>query len=77
MSATSGRIASKRRSGRREGASTAGSAATEGETAPVVIKTRGLTKRYDDLVAVDHLDLDVRAGEIFGLLGQLSLGAKR
>jgi ABC-2 type transport system ATP-binding protein len=38
------------------------------------IHTRGLTKAYGDLVAVDHLDLDVRAGEIFGLLGQNGAG---
>ncbi len=38
------------------------------------IRTRALTKRYDDLVAVDHLDLDVRQGEIFGLLGQNGAG---
>jgi ABC-2 type transport system ATP-binding protein len=41
-------------------------------TTPIV--TRGLTKRYDTLTAVDHLDLDVRAGEIFGLLGQNGAG---
>lgn len=40
----------------------------------VRIRTRGLTKRYGDLVAVDHLDLDVRQGEIFGLLGQNGAG---
>jgi ABC-2 type transport system ATP-binding protein len=38
------------------------------------IHTRGLTKAYGELVAVDHLDLDVRAGEIFGLLGQNGAG---
>jgi ABC-2 type transport system ATP-binding protein len=38
------------------------------------IRTRGLTKRYGDLVAVDHLDLEVQAGEIFGLLGQNGAG---
>jgi ABC-2 type transport system ATP-binding protein len=38
------------------------------------IHTRDLTKAYGDLVAVDHLDLDVRAGEIFGLLGQNGAG---
>jgi ABC-2 type transport system ATP-binding protein len=40
----------------------------------VVIRARGLTKLYGDLVAVDHLDLDVRAGEIFGLLGPNGAG---
>ena len=72
MSASPGRIASKRRSGRREAAAPEAAAATSGR--PIRIKTRGLTKRYDDLVAVDHLDLDVRAGEIFGLLGQNGAG---
>ena len=38
------------------------------------IRTRGLTKHYGDLVAVDHLDLEVQAGEIFGLLGQNGAG---
>jgi ABC-2 type transport system ATP-binding protein len=38
------------------------------------IRTRGLTKLYGDLVAVDHLDLEVQAGEIFGLLGQNGAG---
>ena len=40
----------------------------------VRIRTRGLTKRYGDLVAVDKLDLEVRSGEIFGLLGQNGAG---
>jgi ABC-2 type transport system ATP-binding protein len=43
-----------------------------GETVP--IRTRGLTKRYGDLVAVDRLNLEVHAGEIFGLLGQNGAG---
>lgn len=34
----------------------------------------GLTKRYGDLVAVDSLDLELRRGEIFGLLGQNGAG---
>lgn len=38
------------------------------------IRTRGLTKRYGELVAVNNLDLDVHAGEIFGLLGQNGAG---
>lgn len=39
-----------------------------------VITTRGLTKRYDGLVAVDGLDLEVQRGEIFGLLGPNGAG---
>ncbi len=35
----------------------------------VVIETRELTKRYGELVAVDRLNLQVREGEVFGLLG--------
>ena len=38
------------------------------------IRTRVLTKKYGDLVAVDALDLEVRPGEIFGLLGQNGAG---
>ena len=34
-----------------------------------VIEARALTRRFGDLVAVDHLDLRVEAGEVFGLLG--------
>jgi ABC-2 type transport system ATP-binding protein len=42
------------------------------DAGPIV--TRRLSKTYGDLVAVDNLDLDVRAGEIFGLLGQNGAG---
>ena len=42
--------------------------------APTPILTRGLTKRYGELVAVDELDLEVQPGEIFGLLGQNGAG---
>jgi drug efflux transport system ATP-binding protein len=38
-------------------------------SAPLAIVTRGLHKRFGDLVAVEKLDLAVRRGEIFGLLG--------
>lgn len=34
-----------------------------------MIKIRGFTKRYDDLVAVDKLDLDIDKGDIFGFIG--------
>ncbi|HEY3603508.1 MAG TPA: ATP-binding cassette domain-containing protein [Sporichthyaceae bacterium] len=36
---------------------------------PSVIRTRGLTKRYGQVLAVDGIDLDVRAGDTYGFLG--------
>lgn len=37
--------------------------------APIVIHTENLTRRFGDFVAVDHLNLDVAAGEVLGYLG--------
>ncbi len=34
-----------------------------------VIRTRGLTKRFGRITAVDAVDLDVRAGDTYGFLG--------
>jgi ABC-2 type transport system ATP-binding protein len=34
-----------------------------------VIRAVDLTRRFDDLVAVDHLNIEVTSGEIFGLVG--------
>ncbi len=34
-----------------------------------IIETRDLTKRFGELIAVDHLSLTVDRGEIFGLVG--------
>jgi ABC-2 type transport system ATP-binding protein len=45
------------------------SSASPALSAPPAIVTRGLHKRFGDLVAVEKLDLSVRRGEIFGLLG--------
>lgn len=39
-----------------------------------LIHVRGLRKTYGSVVAVDHLDLDVHAGEIVGLLGPNGAG---
>lgn len=39
-----------------------------------VIELRGLTKVYEEQVAVDHIDLSVEEGEIFGLLGPNGAG---
>lgn len=38
------------------------------------IQTRGLTKNYGETVALDGLDLDVHAGEVFGFLGPNGAG---
>ncbi len=43
-------------------------------TPDTVIATRGLTKRYRDVLAVDALELDVRRGEIYGFLGRNGAG---
>ena len=40
----------------------------------VLIKARGLTKRYNHLLAVDHIDFDVRGGECVGFLGPNGAG---
>lgn len=34
-----------------------------------VVKIENLVKRYKDLVALDHFNLEIKEGEIFGLLG--------
>jgi ABC-2 type transport system ATP-binding protein len=39
-----------------------------------VVETQGLTKRYDELVAVDAVDLTVPAGAVYGLLGPNGAG---
>ncbi len=38
------------------------------------IEARGLTKRFDDVLAVDAIDFDVRDGEVFGFLGPNGAG---
>ena len=42
---------------------------TAGSRGPLVIRTEGLTKKYGSVTAVDAVDLDVRAGDIYGFLG--------
>jgi ABC-2 type transport system ATP-binding protein len=34
-----------------------------------IIRASGLTRRFGELTAVDHLDLEIERGEIFGLVG--------
>ncbi|MCD8502171.1 MAG: ABC transporter ATP-binding protein [Bacillaceae bacterium] len=35
----------------------------------MIVKIENLVKRYGDLIALDHLNIDIKEGEIFGLLG--------
>ena len=49
-----------------------GDAATDPPGSLVV--ARGLTKRFGDFTAVDGIDFDVRAGEVFGFLGPNGAG---
>ena len=37
--------------------------------APLAVRASGLVKRYGDVLAVDGLDLEIPAGQFFGLLG--------
>src|SRR2546430_2131327 len=43
-------------------------------TSPYVVETEGLTKRFGDRVAVDHVDLRIPAGSAFGYLGPNGAG---
>ncbi len=38
------------------------------------VRARGLVKRYGEIVAVDHVDLNVRAGDVYGYLGPNGAG---
>ena len=48
--------------------------ARHGSTLDLVLATRLLTKRYGSLTAVEDLDLEVGAGELFGFLGPNGAG---
>jgi ABC-type branched-subunit amino acid transport system ATPase component/predicted MFS family arabinose efflux permease len=41
---------------------------------PVVLETRGLTKRYGGIVAVDDVNIELHSGEILGLIGPNGAG---
>ncbi len=43
------------------------------EQAPPV-RARGLVKRYQEVLAVDHIDLNVRSGDVYGFLGPNGAG---
>ena len=39
-----------------------------------MIETSGLTKRFDDITAVDHIDAKIKEGSVFGLIGTNGAG---
>jgi ABC-2 type transport system ATP-binding protein len=41
---------------------------------PPIIQIQNLTKKFSDVAAVDHLDLEIEEGEILGLLGPNGAG---
>jgi ABC-2 type transport system ATP-binding protein len=38
------------------------------------VRARGLVKRYDEVLAVDHIDLNVQTGDVYGFLGPNGAG---
>jgi branched-chain amino acid transport system ATP-binding protein len=66
----------------RQGPKSAATAGSEGglkgappaDDAPVLLSCRGIVKRFGGIHAVDEVDLDLRAGEILGLIGQNGAG---
>src|SRR5690606_39926877 len=62
----------RNRTARRRGGDAAGRPAGSGRVRPVsgpAIHARGLTRRFGELVAVDHVDLDVPRASVYGFLG--------
>ena len=61
--------------GTNPGAPTAAASVSVTATAAApALEMRGITKRYPGVVANDHIDLDVRPGEIHALLGENGAG---
>ncbi len=52
--------------------SKAADAVSDDESQPV--RARGLVKRYDEVLAVDHIDLNVQTGDVYGFLGPNGAG---
>ena len=40
----------------------------------IILATRQLTKKYGDITAVENINLNVRKGRIYGLLGRNGAG---
>lgn len=39
-----------------------------------MLKAVNLTKKFDDLVAVDHINAEIKSGSVFGLIGTNGAG---
>lgn len=50
------------------------SQADSSQPGDVMVHSEGLTKRFGDFLAADHVNFEVRAGEIYGLLGPNGAG---
>ena len=50
------------------------SANSDREESPIVLQLKGITKRFPGVLANDHVDLEVRQGEIHALLGENGAG---
>src|ERR1700674_5671265 len=44
------------------------------EATPIVLEMRGITKQFPGILANDHVDLDLRRGEVHALLGENGAG---
>ena len=40
----------------------------------IILKTDGLTKKFENKAVVDHVSLEIKRGEVFGLLGPNGAG---
>lgn len=40
----------------------------------IILETHGLTKKYKQTAALDHIDLQIEKGKIYGFIGQNGAG---
>ncbi|HEY4125711.1 MAG TPA: ATP-binding cassette domain-containing protein, partial [Rhizomicrobium sp.] len=47
---------------------------TNGKNADVIISARGIVNGFGDRIIHDHIDIDVKRGEVMGLVGGSGTG---